>query len=103
MTTKKNQTEEQTADPMDKRSEYDHENGVLMEPKPGDEPRVERKQVDPVRDPALFVEENNDNGPVPRRGDPYAHQRDTKAAEAGAKKEEKESAPARKAKEDDKK
>lgn len=71
-------------DVMDKRSEYDHESGVLNEPKPEDDPKTYRHQVDPVRDPALVDQENN---PVPRRGDPFAHQRDEKAAKAGHKEE----------------
>lgn len=83
---KKEAEAEATADVMaDKRSEYDHKEGVLSEPQLGDEPKVVRHQVDPVRDPKLFEEEGN--GPVPRRGDPFAHQRDEKAAEAGYKKE----------------
>lgn len=75
------------ADPMaDKRSEFDHKEGRLSEPKIGDEPKVMRHDVDPRRD--INLEEGQDvHGPVPRRGDPFAHQRDAKAAEAGNKKE----------------
>ncbi len=68
------------------RSEYDHKEGRLSEPKPGDEPTVLRHQVDAVMDPKQFEEEGN--GVVPRRADPFAHQRD----EAAAKKANKEEA-----------
>lgn len=83
---------ETPADPMaDKRSEYDHKEGVLNEPKLGDEPKVLRHRVDMRRD--IEVEEGQDpNGPVPRRGDPFAHQRDAAAAKAAAKKETAEKA-----------
>lgn len=84
MTTKKD--EDKTVE--DGRSYYDHENGVLVEPKPNDT-RVMRHQVDPIRDPAIVSDEGN--GPIPRTGDPFAHQRDTKAAEKAAKEEAKES------------
>lgn len=85
MTSKKN--DEQTRDEMaEKRSHYDHETSTLMEPAKGDDPQVRRHQVDMLRDPALFEEESKD-APAPRRGDPFAHQRDEKAAKAEHKKE----------------
>lgn len=71
----------------DQRSHYDHKEGVLTEPRKEDDPQVVRKQVDPIRDPDMSEEMGN--GPIPRRGDPYAHQRDAKAAKAEGKKEEK--------------
>lgn len=85
---------------QERRSHYDHEEGILTEPRRDDDPKVIRKQVDPVRDPALYG--NEGNGPVPRRGDPFAHQRDEKAAEKGAKEEQKKDEERAK-KEDDKK
>lgn len=84
--------------PEDRRSHYDHKEGILTEPRRGDDPKVERKQVDPVRDPALY--DNEGNGPVPRRGDPFAHQRDAKAAKSEGAKQAKEDSKAEK---DDKK
>jgi hypothetical protein len=80
--------DEAQADPMAEGSSYDHKTGTLSEPAKADEPQVRRHQVDPVSDPALF-EEANENPPIPRRGDPYAHQRDEKAAKAGYEKEAK--------------
>lgn len=79
MTKKKDEQKQE-----DRRSHYDHEEGVLTEPRKEDDPAVIRKEVDPPRDPALYNDEGN--GPVPRRGDPYAHQRDEKAAKKAAKK-----------------
>lgn len=84
MTSKKDEPKQE-----DRRSHYDHEEGVLTEPRKEDDPMVERKEVDPPRDPELYSDLGN--GPVPRRGDPYAHQRDEKAAKKAAKKEEKKS------------
>lgn len=84
MTTK---TDDKPQDPMDQRSEFDHKEGRLTEPKPGDNPTVLRHQVDPVMDPAQFEDEGN--GVVPRRADPFAHQRDEKAAKAAHKEEAK--------------
>lgn len=79
---------EAPADPTAERSSYDHKTGKLTEPDKSGDPEVIRHQVDPVQDPALFTEANV-NSPVPRRGDPYAHQRDEKAAKAGYKEEAK--------------
>lgn len=93
-----NEKTEKMADVMaDKRSSYDHKAGVLTEPPLKDEPRVMRHQVDALKN--IGPEEGQDpNGPVPRRGDPFAHQRDAKAAEAAGKKE-----AAKKEKDEDKK
>lgn len=100
MTTKTDKTENK-ADELP-RSEYDHKEGRLSEPKVGDEPTVLRHQVDPVMDPKQFEDEGN--GVVPRRADPFAHQRDEKAAKAAHKEEvakgEKESDPTDKPKGD---
>lgn len=82
-----NKKDEKTK-PEDRRSHYDHEQGSLSEPQREDDPKVERKHVDPIRDPALYDEEGN--GPVPRRGDPFAHQRDEKGAKSAAKKQAKD-------------
>lgn len=75
------------ADPMaDKRAEYDHAEGSYSEPALKDEPIVRRHQVDPRRD--IEVEEGQSPlGPVPRRADPHAAQRDAKAAEKSGKDE----------------
>ncbi len=89
--------EKAQADPMAEGSTYDHKTGVLTEPGTENEPKVIRNQVDPVRDPKLFEEEMED-APIPRRGDPFAHQRDEKAAEAGAKEQAKEDEKTLKAK-----
>ena len=94
MTTKKDNEKVQESE--DKRSHYDHETGTLSEPKPNDT-KVYRHQVDPIRDPAVVEEEGN--GPIPRTGDPFAHQRDAKAAEKAGKEE----AKASKTKDEDKK
>ncbi len=93
MTKKK---EEAAADPIqENRAEYDHETGTYREPKVGDDPKVlGRHQVDARQD--IELEEGQDpNGSIPRRADPFAHQRDKKAAEKEykeeAKKDEQES------------
>ena len=96
MTTKKD--EAKIAEQEEPRSSYDHETGVLTEPKPNDT-KVYRHQVDPIRDPSVVEEEGN--GPIPRTGDPFAHQRDAKAAEKAGKDETK--ADKAKAKDEDKK
>lgn len=84
MTTKKDEKQKKQED---RRSHYDHEEGVLTEPTRDDDPQVIRKQVDPIRDPDMS--EDVGYGPVPRRGDPYAHQRDQKATKKQAKGEKK--------------
>lgn len=84
-----NKKDEAPADPMaEDVSKFDHETGKLYEPKVEDEPRVRRHQVDPIRNPMSAEDaEEVGNGPVPRRGDPFAHQRDAKAAKAEAAKQ----------------
>lgn len=79
---------EAPADPIaDNRAAYDHKEGVYTEPKVGDEPKVVRHQVDARQD--IDMEEEG-NGPIPRRADPFAAQRDEKAAKAEYAKEKKE-------------
>lgn len=91
MSMTKTEKDKAMADPMaDNRSEFDHETGKLTEPEVGTDPQVLRHRVDAIKDPALFEEEQG-NGPIPRRGDPFAHQRDEKAAKAGGEAELKES------------
>lgn len=93
-----NKKAEAPADPMaEKRASYDHETGTYSEPKPGDNPKTVRHQVDPRLDRAT-EDSQNPNGPVPRRADPFAHQRDEKAAKAEAAKGEKASAKEEKSK-----
>lgn len=78
---------ETVVDPMvEERAEFDHDEGSYSEPELKDEPVVRRHQVDPRRD--IEVEEGQSPyGSVPRRADPHAAQRDTKAAEKAGKDE----------------
>ncbi len=90
--TKKNET---PADEVaENRASVDREGDapVYREPKVGDNPKVMRHQVDPLRN--VVEEDQDERGPIPRRADPHAFQRDEKAAKAEHKKEA--------AKEDDK-
>jgi len=82
------------ADPMDRRSEFDHETGKLSEPEVGDDPKVKIHDVEPVRDSNMY--EDQGNGPVPRRADPFAHQRDQQAAKKAGLEDQKKSAAAHK-------
>lgn len=88
--------EDRLADPMaEKVAAYDHETNTYVEPAPEDDPKTRRHQVDALLN---AVEADQDpRGPVPRRADPFAHQRDASAAEKAAKAAEKERAKAEKA------
>lgn len=65
-------------------SSYDHKEGKLTEA-PVSTQFATRHSVSPSREP-----NGEDNGPIPLRGDPFAHQRDEKAAAADAKEKAKE-------------
>lgn len=82
-----NKKTEAPAEKEEQRAAFDHKEGVYSEPKVGDDPKVRRHDVEPTRNPAEFEELGN--GPVPRRADPYAAQRDKKAAEKSVKEDSK--------------
>lgn len=60
------------------------------------DPKVVRHQVDAVTDPKLFPDADV-NAPIPKSGDPYAHQREDAPEQEEAKQIAKDDAKAKKA------